>query len=81
MRLAFLGTPDTAVAVLRALVDDGHEVAVVVTRADTRRGRGGAVTPSPVKAAASELGIPVVHRSPTPSTGAPPSAWSSRSAS
>ena len=33
----------------------------VVTRADTRRGRGSTVTPSPVKAAALELGLPVVH--------------------
>ena len=44
---------------LRALVDAGFEIALVVSRADRRRGRGGAVTPSPVKAAALELGLPV----------------------
>jgi methionyl-tRNA formyltransferase len=60
-RLAFLGTPQMAVPSLRALVDAGHEVALVVTRADTRRGRGGEVTPSPVKAAALGLGLPVAH--------------------
>jgi methionyl-tRNA formyltransferase len=33
----------------------------VVTRADRRRGRGSATSPSPVKAAALELGLPVGH--------------------
>ena len=59
MRLAFLGTPDAAVPPLRALVAAGHDVEVVVTRADKRRGRGGALLPSPVKAAALELGLTV----------------------
>jgi methionyl-tRNA formyltransferase len=59
MRLVFLGTPDAAVAPLRALVAAGHDVALVVSRADARRGRGSARTPSPVKAAAIELGLPV----------------------
>ena len=59
MRLAFLGTPDAAVASLRALVDAGHEVALVVTRADRRRGRGGALVASPVKRAALDLGLNV----------------------
>jgi len=59
MRLAFLGTPEAAVPPLRALVESGHEVEVVVTRADKRRGRGSALVPSPVKAAALELGLAV----------------------
>lgn len=59
MRLAFLGTPDAAVPPLRALVAAGHQVEVVVTRADKRRGRGSALVPSPVRAAALELGLPV----------------------
>ncbi|MBV8236589.1 MAG: methionyl-tRNA formyltransferase [Acidimicrobiia bacterium] len=59
MKLAFLGTPEVAVAPLRALVSDGHDIRLVVTRADKRRGRGGALLPSPVKAAAQELGLPV----------------------
>lgn len=61
MKLVYLGTPGIAVAPLRALVDAGHEVVLVVTRADKRRGRGGAVSPSPVKAAAIELGLAVSH--------------------
>ena len=62
MKLVFLGTPDMAVPPLRALVDAGHEVVLVVTRADKRRGRGGATTPSPVNAAALELGLTVTHQ-------------------
>jgi len=58
-RLIFLGTPEAAVEPLRALVSAGFDVAHVVSRADRRRGRRGSPTPSPVKAAASELGISV----------------------
>lgn len=51
-----------AVPPLEALVAAGFDVAAVVTRIDKRRGRGGAMVPSPVKAAAERLGLPVVHR-------------------
>ena len=51
-----------AVAPLRALVGDGHDVALVVSQPDRRRGRGGRLVPSPVKAAATKLGIPVTAR-------------------
>ncbi len=51
-----------AVAPLRALVAEGHDMALVVTQPDRKRGRGGALLPSPVKAAALELGIPVSER-------------------
>jgi methionyl-tRNA formyltransferase len=61
VRLAYLGTPAIAVPPLEALVAAGHEVALVVTRIDKRRGRGGATSPSPVKGAATRLGIPVTH--------------------
>jgi methionyl-tRNA formyltransferase len=60
-RLVFLGTPQMAVPPLRALVDAGFDVALVVTRIDKRRGRGSELMPSPVKAAALELGLPVSH--------------------
>jgi methionyl-tRNA formyltransferase len=60
-RLVFLGTPQTAVPPLRALVGAGHDVALCVTRPDRRRGRRGPETPSPVKEAATALGIPVSH--------------------
>ena len=61
MQLVYLGTPDMAVAPLRAVVEAGHDVVLVVTRVDKRRGRGSATTPSPVKAAALELGLRVSH--------------------
>jgi methionyl-tRNA formyltransferase len=61
VKLVYLGTPEIAVPPLRALVAAGHEVVLVVTRADKRRGRGSATTPSPVKAAALELGLAVSH--------------------
>lgn len=62
MRLAFLGTPEAAVPSLRALVEAGHDVAIVVTRPDRKRGRGGQLSASPVKACAQELGLAVGHR-------------------
>jgi methionyl-tRNA formyltransferase len=58
----YLGTPAMAVRPLRALVGAGFDVALVVTGADKRRGRGSETAPSPVKAAALELGLPVSHR-------------------
>jgi methionyl-tRNA formyltransferase len=61
VRLVYLGTPEMAVPPLRALVEAGHDVVLVITRADKRRGRGSGTSPSPVKAAALELGVPVSH--------------------
>lgn len=57
----YLGTPAIAVPPLRALHEAGFEVALVVTGEDKRRGRRGEPTPTPVKAAALELGLPVAH--------------------
>ncbi|HWE69373.1 MAG TPA: methionyl-tRNA formyltransferase [Acidimicrobiales bacterium] len=62
--IVFLGTPEAAVEPLRTLVAAGHDIALVVTRADKRRGRGSTLVPSPVKAAAVELGLPVSDRLP-----------------
>lgn len=59
-RLVYLGTPEDAVAPLKALHEAGFEVVTVVSRADVRRGRRGKAVASPVKAAAIELGIPVI---------------------
>lgn len=47
---------------LEALLSDGHDIAVVVTQPDRRRGRGGSLVPSPVKAAAMAHGIAVTER-------------------
>jgi methionyl-tRNA formyltransferase len=61
-RIVYLGTPGLAVPPLRALVDAGYEIPLVVSRADARRGRGTQRMPSPLKAAALELGLPVTDR-------------------
>lgn len=61
MNIVFLGTPDMAVPPLRALVAAGHDIVLVITRPDKRRGRGSGTSPSPVKAAALELGLEVSH--------------------
>src|SRR5660398_59865 len=60
MRLAYLGTPADAVPPLRALHGAGHDIALVVTQPDRRRGRGNDTMPSPVKEAAIELGLDVL---------------------
>ena len=60
MKVVFFGTPQFAVPSLKALLaHSDFEVAAVVTQPDKRRGRGGKVSPSPVKAAALEAGCPV----------------------
>jgi methionyl-tRNA formyltransferase len=61
-RVGFLGSPEPAAICLRALVDAGHDVALVVTEPDKRRGRGSDTTPTPVKRLAGELGVPVTDR-------------------
>ena len=48
-----------AVGPLDALVAAGHEIALVVTQPDRRRGRGTQLVASPVKAAALGQGLPV----------------------
>ena len=59
MRILFWGTPAYAVPSLDALVQAGHAVVGVVSQPDRRRGRGRGLMPSPVKARAMELGLPV----------------------
>lgn len=61
MRLLFAGTPEVAVPSLRRLADGDHEVAAVLTRPDAPVGRKRVLTPSPVAAAAAELGLPTVR--------------------
>ena len=54
-----MGTPGFAVPVLEALVSAGHEMAAVYSRPDRPSGRGKKTSPTPVKAAASAMGLPV----------------------
>ncbi len=59
MRIVYLGTPEDAVPPLEALVEHGHDVAFAVTQPDRRRSRGAGPDASPVKRAATRLGVPV----------------------
>ncbi len=63
MRLVFMGTPDFAVATLKALIGAGHEIACVYSQPPRPAGRGMAERPSPVHAFAASKGIEV--RTPT----------------
>ena len=59
MRVVYMGTPQFAVAPLRALAEAGHEIVGVVTRTDKPAGRGRTLAAPPVKLAAADLGIDV----------------------
>ena len=59
MKVFFMGTPDYAAVSLQKLYDEGFEVCGVFSQPDKPRGRGMKLTPSPVKALASEHGTPV----------------------
>jgi methionyl-tRNA formyltransferase len=61
MLLVFCGTPRFAVPTLERLVEAGHSVPLVVTQPDRPRGRGMEVALSPVKDAATGLGIAVLQ--------------------
>jgi len=62
MRLAFFGTPEFAVPSLRALVEEGFDVEVVVTQPDRAKGRHRSkLMPPPVKTEALDLGLPVLQ--------------------
>ena len=59
MKIVFWGTPKYASENLIHIVKAGYDVIAVVTQPDRKRGRGKNLSPSPVKQAASDLGIPV----------------------
>jgi methionyl-tRNA formyltransferase len=61
VRLAFAGTPATAVPSLRALLDaPEHDVVAVITRPPARSGRGRHTHASPVAELAAAAGVPVL---------------------
>lgn len=59
MRILFMGTPDIAAESLAALIDAGHEICGVFTRADKPVGRRQILTAPPVKQLAQQHGLPV----------------------
>jgi len=60
VRLAFMGTPDFAVPVLKKLAEH-FQIVGVITQPDRPSGRGKQLVPSPVKAAADGLHLAVVQ--------------------
>ena len=60
MKIVFMGTPDFAAASLRALIDAGHEIQLVVTQPD-RKGNRNKMIISPAKEIAIAEGIPVLQ--------------------
>jgi methionyl-tRNA formyltransferase len=61
LRVAFAGTPEFAASALRALVDAGFVVPLVLTQPDRPAGRGLKLQGSPVKALAQQHGLALVQ--------------------
>ena len=61
LRIVFMGTPDFAVASLKALVDDGYNIVGVITAPDKLAGRGKKLNESAVKKYAVENNLKVLQ--------------------
>ncbi len=61
LNIVYMGTPDFAVAPLKALVEGGYRVVAVVTMPDKAIGRGMKIQSSPVKQYARSVGLPVLQ--------------------
>lgn len=59
MKVLFMGTPDIAATILKAIIDSKHEVVGVVTQEDKPKGRGKTLSMPPVKTLALSSGIEV----------------------
>ena len=59
MKIEFMGTPDFAVQPLKALIENGHEIALVVTKEDKPKGRGYEMSFTPVKEEALANGVEI----------------------
>lgn len=57
LKVLFMGTPDIAAVSLKKLIDEGFEIAGVVSQPDKPKGRGHKMMPTPVKVTAEENGI------------------------
>lgn len=61
MKIVYMGTPDFAVAPLKALCDNEYCVSMVVTQPDKAKNRGKKIQVTPVKEEALIRGIPVIQ--------------------
>ena len=57
MKVAFAGTPEFASAILRGLLDSDHQVGLVISQPNARRGRGRKLQPTPVAELALSSGL------------------------
>lgn len=60
MKIVYAGSPEYAVAPLKALLEAGCEVVAVLTQPDKPTGRKRVLTPTPVKQSALAAGLPVL---------------------
>lgn len=61
LRIVFMGTPDFAVESLKGLVENGYNIAGVITMPDKPSGRGHKIQYSAVKKYALEQGLPLLQ--------------------
>ena len=61
MKVAFAGTPDFAATILRGLISSDHEVGLVVSQPDPRKGRGRKTSPTPVAELAHATNLPLLQ--------------------
>ena len=63
LRIVFMGTPDFAVASLKALVEANYNIVGVITAPDKPKGRGKQLGESAVKEYAKSVGLPILQPS------------------
>jgi len=61
MRIIFFGSPASAIFSLKKILEEGHDVPLIVTQADKPSGRGRKLVSSPVKKFAQQSHIPVLQ--------------------
>ena len=59
MKIVYMGTPEFAVAPLKALYEAGYKISLIITQPDKPKGRGHKLMPPPVKEFAIKKNIPV----------------------
>lgn len=59
LKIVYMGTPEFAVPPLKALVNSGYDISLVVTQPDKAKGRGKKLQPTPVKEEALSQGLNV----------------------
>ena len=60
-KIAFFGTEDFSAVSLKGLLQAGFDISVVITKPDSKKGRGQRLAPPEVKQVADSYGIPVLQ--------------------